>query len=328
MWPHPVDPQKCYDENGKNWTNRDRAIGVTLTTVISRPVHYRSHEADSARWVGFPFRDDDIVISSRPRTGTTWVQMICALLIFQTQELPAPLWRLSPWIDHLVVPPRVMLDGLAEQRHRRFIKTHTPLDGIYQDERVTFIVTARHPLDMYVSLCHHLGNIDHKRIRQLTGQPQPEEPEMSLHDHVVRWIDADEDPRRNLDSLPGVLWHMSDAWSRRDMPNVVLLHYDNLRADLEGEMRKLASRLSITVPEERWPALVEAATFQRMRASVDHLVPDTQGFFKDTKAFFHRGVSGAGARMLTPAELDRYHARAAALAPPDLLTWLHNPMTA
>src|SRR5581483_5312049 len=69
--------------------------------VMSRPVHYRSHEADSARWVGFPFRADDIVISSRPRTGTTWVQMICALLVFQTPELPAPLWRLSPWIDHM-----------------------------------------------------------------------------------------------------------------------------------------------------------------------------------------------------------------------------------
>jgi aryl sulfotransferase len=295
---------------------------------MSRPVHYRSHEADSARWVGFPFRADDIVISSRPRTGTTWVQMICALLIFQRPELPAPLWRLSPWIDHLVVPPRVMLDGLAEQRHRRFIKTHTPLDGIHQDERVTFIVTARHPLDMYVSLCHHLGNIDHHRMGQLTGERQPDEPQMSLHDHVVRWIDADEDPRRNLDSLPGVLWHMSDAWSRRDMPNVVLLHYDDLKADLDGEMRKLAERLSITVPEAVWPSLVEAATFQRMRASVDQLVPDTQGFFKDTKAFFHRGVSGAGTRMLSQAELDRYHARAAALAPPDLLTWLHNPRPA
>ena len=41
---------------------------------------------------------------------------------------------------------------LAEQRHRRFIKTHTPLDGIPLDPRVTYIVAARHPLDTFVSL--------------------------------------------------------------------------------------------------------------------------------------------------------------------------------
>ena len=49
---------------------------------------YRSPEEDSARWSGFPFRDGDIVISTRSKSGTTWMQMICALLVFQTAELP------------------------------------------------------------------------------------------------------------------------------------------------------------------------------------------------------------------------------------------------
>ena len=48
----------------------------------------------------------------------------------------------------------------------------------------------------------------------------------------------------------------ADAWARRDEPNVVLVHYDDLFADLEGEMRRLADRLGIAVPEERWPELV------------------------------------------------------------------------
>ena len=47
------------------------------------PIHrYRSDEEDSARWTGFPFRDGDIVISTRSKSGTTWMQMICALLVF------------------------------------------------------------------------------------------------------------------------------------------------------------------------------------------------------------------------------------------------------
>jgi len=46
--------------------------------VASTPFRYRSSDEDSARWLGFPFRDGDIVISTRSKTGTTWVQMICA----------------------------------------------------------------------------------------------------------------------------------------------------------------------------------------------------------------------------------------------------------
>jgi hypothetical protein len=73
--------------------------------MAGTPFRYRSPDEDSARWVGFPFRDGDIVISTRSKTGTTWVQMICALLIFQTPELPAPLARLSPWLDHRIALP-------------------------------------------------------------------------------------------------------------------------------------------------------------------------------------------------------------------------------
>ncbi|HTP15591.1 MAG TPA: sulfotransferase domain-containing protein, partial [Streptosporangiaceae bacterium] len=222
------------------------------------PLRYQSPDEDSARWLGFPFRDGDVVISTRSKTVTTWVQMICALLIFQTPELPAPLAQLSPWLDHLVVPEDEVHAQLVAQDHRRFIKTHTPLDGIPLDPRATYIVTARQPLDMAVSLFHQRGNIDRARLRQLTGQPEPAEPpppRKPLHDWLLRWIADDVNPRAEPDSLPGLMWHLSDAWSRRNEPNVLLVHYDNLAADLEGQMRWLAERFGIAVPEETWPAL-------------------------------------------------------------------------
>ena len=59
---------------------------------MSVPFRYQSPDEDSARWLGFPFRDGDIVISSRSKTGTTWVQMICALLIFRHPN-SRPRWR-------------------------------------------------------------------------------------------------------------------------------------------------------------------------------------------------------------------------------------------
>jgi len=294
------------------------------------PVHYRSADEDSARWLDFAFRPGDIVISTRSKSGTTWMQMICALLALRTTDLPAPLTQLSPWLDWLVVPQQEVYDRLAAQRHRRFIKTHTPLDGVPLDARVAYIVVARHPLDMAVSLYHQGDNIDHDRLRQLTGAPPPSGPEPArrpLHTWLRDWVADDPDPRQALDSLPGVLWHLRDAWQRRHEPNVLLVHYDDLRGDLAAEMRRIAAWLGIEVPAGRWPDLVRAATFDRMRQRAGELAPDSGGVLKDRRAFFRAGRSGAGREVLSAAELDSYHERTAQLAPPDLLTWLHREST-
>jgi hypothetical protein len=290
------------------------------------PHRYRSAEEDSARWTGFPFREGDIVISTRSKSGTTWMQMICALLVFGSPDLPAPLTELSPWLDWLVASQDEVYAQLASQQHRRFIKTHTPLDGVPVDPRATYIVVARHPLDMATSLYHQGDNLDRERIRQLTGAAEPTvaiPARPPLRDWLLSWVERDVDPRQALDSLPGVLWHLTDAWSRRSAPNVVLVHYDDLHADLEGQMRALGSRLGFAVPERAWPALVEAATFVEMRARADALAPDALGVLKSRQAFFRQGRIGAGRRVLTDQQQARYAARAACLAPPDLLEWLH-----
>jgi aryl sulfotransferase len=319
--------------------------------VPETPTRYRSADEDSARWLGFPFRAGDIVISTRSKSGTTWMQMICALLVFQTPDLPAPLPALSPWLDWLVTPRDEVFAALAAQAHRRFVKTHTPLDGVPLDPRATYIVVARHPLDMAVSLYHQGHNLDRARMRELldaaadpaspgepgppvepvdpgppvepAGPPDEPAPPEPVRDWLLSWIDKDVAPHDELDSLPGVLWHLSDAWVRRSAPNVVLVHYDDLLADLDGEMRRLAARLDITVPAQVWPRLVEAATFTHMRERAAQLVPDPSGIFKDRAAFFRRGSSGSGRELLGDAELAHYRARTAQLAPPELLAWLH-----
>ncbi|MEU4550690.1 sulfotransferase domain-containing protein [Micromonospora violae] len=288
------------------------------------PVHrYRSDDEDSARWAGFPFRDGDIVISTRSKSGTTWMQMICALLVFGTPELPAPLSVLSPWLDWLGEPRETVYDRLAAQPHRRFIKTHTPLDGVPLDPRVRYVVVARHPLDMAVSLYHQSANLDRARLAELTGQPAPAGPPRErppVREWLTNWVDREVDPRAELDSLTGVLMHLSDAWARRNEPNVELVHYDDLLTDLGGAMRRLADRWDLPTPG---PDLVEAATFGRMREQADRLAPDTLGVLRDRQAFFRRGGSGQGRDLLDAAARSRYQQRVAGLAPPDLLSWLH-----
>jgi aryl sulfotransferase len=103
----------------------------------------------------------------------------------------------------------------------------------------------------------------------------------------------------------------------------VLVHYADLSADLEREMRRLAATVDLEVPDDGWNDLVGAATLSEMRARATQLAPGPTGILRDRAAFFRAGGAGEGAALLTSDELDAYHARAAALAPPDLLGWLH-----
>jgi hypothetical protein len=88
------------------------------------------------------------------------------------------------------------------------------------------------------------------------------------------------------------------------------------------------SDIVISVPEPAWPQLVEAATFRRMRERAGQLAPDPAGVMKDRDRFFREERPGAGRELLDDRELARYHTRTAALAPPDLLAWLHRDASA
>ncbi|GIE98642.1 sulfotransferase domain-containing protein [Paractinoplanes rishiriensis] len=287
---------------------------------------YRSEDEDSIRWRDFRLRPGDVVISTRSKSGTTWMQMICALLVFQTPQLPARLTELSPWLDWLVVPQDQMFARLAAQQHRRFIKTHTPLDGVPIVPEVSYVVVARHPLDMAVSLYHQIDNIDRDRLRALTGSAavaSPSRPRPPVAEWLAGWVDDTRDPHESLDSLPGVLMHLTDAWQRRHLPNVRLVHYDDMLTDLAGTMRSLAEWLGISVPSSRWPELIRAATFTEMRRRADELTPNQEGVLRDNRAFFREGRSRAGRELLGATDYARYERIVAELAPADLVRWLH-----
>jgi len=266
------------------------------------------------------------VISTRSKSGTTWMQMICALLIFRDPGLPEPLPELSPWLDWLVSPKEEVYAALASQTHRRFIKTHTPLDGVPNDDRVTYIVVARHPLDAAVSLYHQGDNLDMERMRSLIGSTAEQGSARERPDEATwlrSWITSEAPAEDDLDSPAGVFWHLGDAWQRRHEDNVVLVHYEDMLADLETQMRRLADRLAIEIADSELEQLATAATFDAMRSRSDRLVPDPVGVFKDRAKFFRGGGTGSGRSLLDAEALAAYEHRAAQLAPPDLLAWLH-----
>jgi len=297
---------------------------------------YQATVYDSARWDGFELRSGDIIISTPPKCGTTWTQMICALLILQEPELPLPLDTLSPWIDMVTRSRTEVFAHLAAQTHRRFIKTHTPLDGLPQDPNVTYICVGRDPRDVALSIDRHIDNMDFGAFLTARGraaaidgieldalQPRPQRPD-DERARFWQWID-DETPSTQVgSSLRRTVEHLQAFWDAGDRLDVVYLHYDDLQMDLEGQMRQLSARLHLDVEEHRWPLLVEAATFESMRSRADTTVPaGGRDHWIDPAAFFSRGTSGQWFGLLDDADLARYWGRVHLLASGDLIEWVH-----
>jgi hypothetical protein len=302
---------------------------------MSSPTRYQSVISDSARWEGFRLRAGDIIISTPPKCGTTWLQMICALLIFQTPDLPKPVDQLSPWLDQLLRPIDSVVTDLEAQEHRRFIKTHTPLDGLPFDPEVTYITVARDPRDVALSMDNHLANMNWEVVMALreaahglhdlaevmpNGIPEPLATE---RERFWAWI-GDATPISQVLGLSSHLHHLSTFFEARERPNVILLHYGDLKADLEGQMRGLASRLGIRIPEERWPELVHAATFSEMKRRARETGPNqTECVWLDRERFFHRARQGEWRELMGPGDLERYAARVRQLTEPGFAAWVH-----
>ena len=295
-------------------------------------VRYRSFIMDNARWDGFELRPSDIVISTPPKCGTTWMQMLCALLIFDGPDFPAPLSELSPWLDQTIRPLDSVRAMYATQQHRRFIKTHTPLDGLPVCEDVTYVVVGRDPRDVMVSMEHHVANMDLERVFTLRGEavgnddldtlsprpPASEDPAERFRTFVRATQDT------GVLSLTSVLHHLDTGWQLRHHHNVVMCHYADLSADLPAEIVRLADALEIDMSRDRAQELAAEATLERMRDRADDVLPSAGAIWKDDRAFFRAGSFGEWRSRVNDDDLAEYDRTVEAIASPELATWAHH----
>jgi aryl sulfotransferase len=114
-------------------------------------------------------------------------------------------------------------------------------------------------------------------------------------------------------------------WDFRHLPNILFVHFNDLLADLDGQMRRIAAYLDIPVHETTWPALVDKMTFKSMKANADKVVPGGGGFLiGGAERFLNKGTNGRWRTILTPAELDQYETAVQGQLDPDCQRWLES----
>lgn len=300
--------------------------------MSSRPVltyHYQNFVFDSSRWSAYTPRDGDIIVCTSYKAGTTWTQMICALLIHQTPDLPQPLAELSRWLDMRTNSLDGVITHFDAQPYRRVIKTHTPLDALPYFENVRYVFCGREPRDVFMSSQNHLSNMDFETfgaLLQKQGADMETPPELpdDINERFKLWMtvgvyDWEED------GLP--FWshfrHADTYWKFSHLPNIHFLHYTDLKRDLDGQMRQLANLLEIEISEEKWPALVNAATFDSMKENADATAPDAdKGVWINNGQFFHRGENEQWRGVLSDESLALYDNLTRERYDSDLIDWL------
>ena len=282
---------------------------------------FHNHHFDSTIWNDFDFRDDDIVIGTYGKSGTTWVQQIVSQLLFDGAE-ELEIAEMSPWMDLRIPPKEVKLQMVAAQTHRRFLKTHLPVDALVFSPKAKYVYIGRDGRDvLWSQYNHHFTANDawYDALNNTPGLVGPpiERPLNNVLDYWHEWIERDGHPWWSF-------WeNVGSWWSVRDLPNVNLLHFSKLKSDMPGEIRRLAEFLDIPINEDKWDEILLHCSFDYMKANSSKTVPLGGAFWEGgSKTFINKGTNGRWRDLLSADDVAAYENLATDKLGADCARWL------
>jgi aryl sulfotransferase len=277
-----------------------------MNTDMEWPVKQRElvkFVIDSRPWNGFEFRDDDIVIATWAKSGTTWMQQIVGQLIFGGEADFYGVDR-SPWPDFRLVPD--MLERAVAQTHRRYLKTHLPIESLVYSPKAKYIYVGRDGRDCYWSWHNHHMSFTQETLDQINSF-YPNEPPIGYPNPDIRlafleWLERDAYPNWPF-------WSHIQGWF-------------DLKADLRGEIEKIAEFLEIKVDPKNWPAILEHCSFEYMKALAMKNERAKRVFKGGGASFINKGTNGRWRDVLSAEDNARYAAEVAKNLSPEAAIWL------
>jgi aryl sulfotransferase len=289
---------------------------------------YRNHHLDSTRWDAIEPRDGDVVVTTSYKSGTTWTQHIVGQLLLRGVPDAPPTLMVSPWIDsRFHMPLEMLVPMVAAQKHRRFLKSHLAADGLPYRATTRYIVVARDARDVFMSLLNHYAGYTDLALERLNDDPTL--PRFERFDGDVKklwrqWISSGYFEWES-DGAPwwGNLHHTASFWPHRDLENVLLVHYNDLKADLAGEVRRIAAFLDVPLADGEVAAVVRESQIDRMREKAVEKEDLLGAFFEGgANRFFFKGTNGRWRDVLDADDLALYEEAKRRVLSPECARWL------
>jgi aryl sulfotransferase len=281
----------------------------------------QNHHFDSTIWNDFEFRDNDIVIATYAKSGTTWTQQIISQLLFNG-ETDLDVADMSPWLDLRIPPKEVKLPMVEAQSHRRFIKTHLPVDALVFSDKAKYVYIGRDGRDVVWSMYNHHSTANdawYQALNDTPGRVGPPigKPHKSITLYYHDWLDNDGHPWWPF-------WeNVRSWWAIRNLPNVHFVNFAKLKSDMPGEIRRLAKFLEIPIDEKKWESILLHCSFDYMKANATKSVPLGGAFWEGgAQSFIHKGVNGRWRDILKKDEALKYESHAVQELGPECAHWL------
>ena len=291
---------------------------------------YQNFLLDSTRWDHIPERAGDVVIATPYKSGTTWTQNTVLHLIFQDLKRRI-INDFSPWVDMRLKPIDELVAQLEAQDHRRCLKSHLPRDGLSLRKGTKYIIVGRDPRDVFMSFWNHYSSYTREFIAEMNDTPGRVGPPLrpcpdDIHALWNMWINKGWF-EWETEGYPhwSNLHHVQTWWHDREQPNILFVHFNDLLADLEGEIGRIADYLDIECPSETVSAIADLVTFKSMKRDAEAIGPNAVKVFKGgAKTFFNKGTNGRWRAVLTADDLAMYDAAAKRELTSDCRIWLEH----
>lgn len=252
------------------------------------------------------------------------MQQIVSQLIFAGAE-GVELYETSPWFEKRQLRDKVhALYGA--QTHRRLLKSHLPLDCLVYEPRARYVCVLRDGRDTMWSWHGYLAratpyfyefkNAGDDRVGPPLQRPGPD-PRVEF----LRFLDHGDDPSR----ANSPFWeYVRGWWGARNLPNLLLVHFADLKADMEGQIRRTAAFLDIHVPDALWPTILEHCSFEYMKKHSAQMSPQGSDalYEKGSDSFVNKGTNGRWRDVLSEEDIQRYEKRAVEELGQECADWL------
>ncbi len=243
------------------------------------------------------WRDGDIVVSVPAKSGTTWTMNIVHQLRSGGDPDLFDVYVEVPWLEFVPSPTTEVadivagFDAMGTERRRAF-KTHSgPGDLPYQapgkGPDVKYVVVGRNPDEAIASMRPFIDSHSDAWF-QLWDVPK----EMVVGPDFETFVNE-----IGQMLLMQTFAFLAAWWPLRNQPNVLFVHFADLKADPEGSVRRIADFLGFEPTEDEWPGIMEYTSFAWMKAHEDkfELRSLSDPPILDPGAMIRKGQVGAAA---------------------------------
>lgn len=265
---------------------------------------------DPSILAGFQARATDVLITTAPKAGTTWMQQILHQLRSGGDTDFQSIDQVVPWLEL----PRdgksttEILAGYEAVPDPRIFKTHCTWQQTPGVDTARIILTSRDPRDCCISYYHHVMDMtDEARERVGTDKYKTFDDVFEGWMQYAAWY-------RNMQS-----W-----WPHYNDSNLLWLRYEDMKSDLPGSIDRLLDFLGWECSDQRRRNAIEFSSFAWMKAHSEKFIQQglsEKPLFKPG-GFIRKGSVGDHKTRLSSGQEQQVIEKAHEMLAPDCLEFL------